>query len=153
LSLAFTVASLYQYLKFNMYFSTAVLSTLLAFAATTYSWEVVDYTSGHCNDDIGSGTYRILEGSDRGQCHQFTNGNGVTCSEYHNGGADGPFGCGDNNLIAASVGDSGCTMYTGVSCNGAAYDNQNGDRCFSSGSSHITFGSFKCVSLSLWLKT
>ncbi|KAI0011224.1 hypothetical protein F4779DRAFT_573867, partial [Xylariaceae sp. FL0662B] len=106
------------------------------------AWEVISY-SGVDSCSANSDTeYRVYEGSDSGVCHEFNGGgSGSSCSQYTNGGFNGPDACGSDYLLAQSASVGSCTVYTGKNCAGAPY---YGDGCETPGFG-LTLASFKCV--------
>ncbi|KAI1503500.1 hypothetical protein F5X99DRAFT_407083 [Biscogniauxia marginata] len=124
-------------------FSLKTLLLTLPLMGLVRTWEVTSY-SGVDNCKAGSGTkYRIYEGGDSGTCHELTgSAAGSTCSQYSNGGTNGPDSCGGDYLLAQSVSTGGCTVYTGKNCGGADYTGN----CVTPGFG-LTLASFRCMLL------
>ncbi|KAI5917891.1 hypothetical protein F4810DRAFT_715993 [Camillea tinctor] len=121
-------------------FSSKILLLALPLMDLTHAWEVTDYSGVDKCIAQSNTEYRIYDGSDSGVCHNFNGGDsGSKCSQYTNGGSNGPDACGSGYLLAQSARPRGCTVYTGKNCAGLWY---TGD-CVTPGFG-LTLASFKC---------
>jgi hypothetical protein len=123
--------------------STTVLSLIFSLATTTFGWEVVAYDSDRCANNLGNRDHRLIIGSGA-DCYRFATTNGAKCSQYQDGGRQGPFSCDYIGRNYRSGGGNKCTFYTGENCNELAYGTLDGS-CVSP-NFNWELKSFRCVS-------